>query len=134
MSLTVKDFENCYSLSRLVVTLAEQNAMLRSLAESTTSRGGGQGGNGGGKSDKVGNCAIAIIDLIAENQEDIEKFVYYVALVKEAIYTLDDADDINIMEKRYVLGKPWGVIANEMDYSEEACYKRHKKILQKVCI
>lgn len=88
--------------------------------------------SGGGSQDKLGDAVAKIVDLEAEIDRDIDR---YVAAKQEISATLDkltDPDQLQVLHMRYVQYKTWEQIACEMNMSyRNVCYI-HGKGLQSV--
>lgn len=88
--------------------------------------------SGGGSQDKLGDAIAKIVDLEAEIDRDIDR---YVAAKQEISATLDkltDPDQLQVLHKRYVQYMTWEQIACEMNMSyRNVCYI-HGKGLQTV--
>lgn len=88
--------------------------------------------SGGGNQDKLGDAIAKIIDLEAEIDRDIDR---YVAAKQEISATLDkltDPDQLQVLHMRYVQYMTWEQIACEMNMSyRNVCYI-HGKGLQAV--
>ena len=88
--------------------------------------------SGGGNQDKLGDAIAKIVDLEAEIDRDIDR---YVAAKQEISATLDkltDPDQLQVLHKRYVQYMTWEQIACEMNMSyRNVCYI-HGKGLQTV--
>lgn len=86
----------------------------------------------GGDQDKLGDAIAKIVDLEAEIDRDIDR---YVAAKQEISATLDkltDPDQLQVLHKRYVQYMTWEQIACEMNMSyRNVCYI-HGKGLQTV--
>lgn len=46
-----------------------------------------------------------------------------------AILTITDTEYRDILTKRYLEFKDWGIVADEMGYSEPSCYRLHREAL-----
>ena len=88
--------------------------------------------SGGGNQDKLGDAIAKIVDLEADIDRDIDR---YVAAKQEISATLDkltDPDQLQVLHMRYVQYKTWEQIACEMNMSyRNVCYI-HGKGLQTV--
>ena len=88
--------------------------------------------SGGGNQDKLGDAIAKIVDLEAEIDRDIDR---YVAAKQEISATLDkltDPDQLQVLHMRYVQYKAWEQIACDMHMSyRNVCYI-HGKGLQAV--
>lgn len=88
--------------------------------------------SGGGSQDKLADAVAKIVDLEAEIDRDIDR---YVAAKQEISGTLDkltNSDQLQVLYKRYVQYKTWEQIACDMNMTyRNVCYI-HGKALQAV--
>lgn len=79
--------------------------------------------SGGGNQDKLGDAIAKIVDLEAEIDRDIDR---YVAAKQEISATLDkltDPDQLQVLHMRYVQYKTWEQIACDMHMTyRNVCY------------
>lgn len=86
-----------------------------------------------GPGDKVGDCAIKIVDLTEEIKEEIANLVTGYEIVREAIlFFVPDTVQQVILEDRYLLGMRWEEIACKYHYAYRWVLRLHKKAL--VCM
>ena len=88
--------------------------------------------SGSHEQDKLGDAVAKIIDLEKDITDAIEE---YVSIKNDVIKTLgkvEDANQLNVLYNRYVLGRTWEEIAYEMNYSYYGICKLHGKALQTV--
>lgn len=105
---------------------------LRCLATSVTVPMGTEPVQTSGPSDKVGNITAKIVDLEAEINRMIDKFIDDKQERIKVIEQIDDELQYNILHKHYVQGKKFTEIAEEEHYSEVHISKQHQKALKKV--
>lgn len=88
--------------------------------------------SGSGGQDKLGDAVAKIVDLQAEINQKIDKFVDMKREISAVLEMLDDPDQVKVLHKRYFEYKQWERIACEMNYSfRNVCYI-HGKALQAV--
>lgn len=101
-----------------------------------------KGGEGGWKKFRIEGFPVAEEDetkyllnknirLLRQREHDLmEKVVE----VEEFLNTLDDSRMRRMITKRYIEGKQWYRVANEMgkQYTEESCRKQMKRFLEKL--
>ena len=105
---------------------------LRCLATSVTAPMGVEPVQTSGVSDKVGNITAKIVDLEAEINRMIDKFIDDKRERIAVIEQIDDELQYTILHKHYVQGKAFSLIAEEEHYSTEWISKNHSKALAKV--
>jgi hypothetical protein len=105
---------------------------LRCLATSVTAPMGTEPVQTSGVSDKVGNITAKIVDLEAEINRMIDKFIDDKQERIKVIEQIDDELQYTILHKHYVQGKKFSLIAEEEHYSTEWISKSHSKALAKV--
>lgn len=105
---------------------------LRCLATSVTAPMGTEPVQTSGVSDKVGNITAKIVDLEADINRMIDKFIDDKQERIKVIEQIDDELQYNILHKHYVQGKKFREIAEEEHYTEVHISKQHQKALKKV--
>jgi hypothetical protein len=85
-----------------------------------------------GVSDKVGNVAAKIVDLEAEINRLIDKFIDDKQERIKVIEQVDDALLYTILHKHYVQYKKFVTIAEEEHYTEVHISNKHQEALEKV--
>jgi DNA-directed RNA polymerase specialized sigma subunit len=105
---------------------------LRCLATSVTAPMGTEPVQTSGVSDKVGNITAKIVDLEAEINRMIDKFIDDKQERIKVIEQVNEPLQYNILHKHYVQGKKFREIAEEEHYTEVHISKQHQKALKKV--
>jgi hypothetical protein len=105
---------------------------LRCLATKVTSQLGSEPVQTSGVSDKVGNIAAKIVDLEAEINRLIDKFIDDKQERIKVIEQVDDALLYTILHKHYVQYKKFVTIAEEEHYTEVHISNKHQEALEKV--
>lgn len=105
---------------------------LRCLATSVTAPMGTEPVQTSGVSDKVGNITAKIVDLEAEINRMIDKFIDDKQERIKVIEQVNEPLQYNILHKHYVQGMRFRDIAEEEHYSEVHINKQHQKALKKV--
>ena len=83
-----------------------------------------------GPGDKIGSCAIEIVDLTREIETEIRKLMETEALIAEAIdFLVPDVMQRAILEARYLAGMRWEEIAFTYHYAYRWVLRLHKKAL-----
>lgn len=84
---------------------------------------------------KVNNADYAILKCIEYSEQITEKLgeLYATKIeISETISRVDDGKSRVLLRMRYLEYRPWGEIANEMDYSKRNIYYIHDKALEEV--
>ena len=90
------------------------------------------GSHSGGVSDKVGNTVAKIVDMEAEINADIDRFVDLKRDISELLDHITDPDELRLLHLRYFQYKQWEEIAVDMNYTyRNVCYI-HSRALQSV--
>lgn len=105
---------------------------LRCLATKVTAQMGSEAVQTSGVSDKVGNISAKIIDLEAEINQMIDKFIDDKQERIKVIEQVDDALLYTILHKHYVQYKKFVTIAEEEHYTEVHISNKHQEALDKV--
>lgn len=85
-----------------------------------------------GSQDKLGDAVAKIVDLQNEINADIDRFIDAKKQVSGALEKIDDPDQLQVLERRYVLFETFEQIAYEMHMTyRNVCYI-HGKGLQTV--
>jgi hypothetical protein len=105
---------------------------LRCLATKVTAQMGSEVIQTSGVSDKVGNVTAKIVDLEAEINRLIDKFIDDKQERIKVIEQVDDALLYTILHKHYVQYKKFVTIAEEEHYTEVHISNKHQEALEKV--
>lgn len=81
---------------------------------------------------KLEDCTQKIMDLQEELCSAMADLVDVTCEIGRAIQKLDNYDYQDLLVKRYVLGKPWEDIAEDMKYSEQHIHRLHGEALKKI--
>lgn len=88
--------------------------------------------SGGGSQDKLADAVAKIVDLEAEIDRDIDRYVEAKREVSGTLDKLTDPDQLKVLHMRYVQHKTWEQIACDMNMTyRNVCYI-HEKGLQAV--
>lgn len=80
--------------------------------------------------DRLGDSVAKIVDLQAEINRDIDRFVDLKKEIMAVMEGLTDADQVSVLHKRYFEYKTWEQIACEMHMSyRNVCYIHGKALL-----
>lgn len=113
-------------------SLLEQVAHLKAMTLKITTTLKQEAGSGGGNQDKIGDAIAKIVDLEAEINQKIDEYVDKKREISDVIEQVDNADQVDVLHKRYLLHEPWEQIALEMCCTyRNVCYI-HGRALQAV--
>ena len=85
---------------------------------------------GGGHTDKIGEAVVKIVDLEKEVENDIVNLVYRQHHITNQIHKVDNLNYMKILYKRYIEGKDFQTIANEIPLTYEYALNLHGKALK----
>lgn len=119
-------------LDRLINNKQQELEKLETLATKVTSYNSGDRVQASGNQDKMADTVIKIIELKQEINADIDRLVDMKAEIIPVIDSVQDADMIDVLYKRYILFKKWEEIALEMHYTFRWVLKIHGRALQKI--
>lgn len=108
--------------------LAELKEMSCSVGAIDYSKDKVQGGSG--TNAPFENQVIQVVDLEKEIEQDILKLIHLQSEIMTAIDAVPDVNCALLLDKRYVLRKPWKQIADEMHYSMTHIKRIHRKALE----
>lgn len=89
--------------------------------------------HGSGTSDPTGNIGVRWADLQMIIDKKLDEKIKLRTEIEEAIECLSDADQVLIL-LRYIEGKTWEEVAQEMHYGLRHIHKLHSAILQKMAL
>ena len=131
--MTKQDLCSLRCLDKEIKSKQEHLAHLYTLAESCTSptnKGGSR--NNGKKNDFLGDISSDIADLKNELENDVKKLIAAKHQAVKTIGQLSNPIHRTLLEKRYLLFKPWQKVAFEMNYSADHLYTLQRKALQEL--
>ena len=118
-------------LDQMILSKLEQLETLKSLSMKVTSSFAEEKISGGNvEKSKMESTVVKVIDLESEINAD---FVRLIELKKEIQDTINRMEDINyqlLLEMRYLNGKNWEEIAQELKYNNRTVFKVHGKALK----
>lgn len=88
--------------------------------------------SGGGNQDKLGDAIARIIDLEAEIDRDIDRYVAAQQEISATLDKLNDPDQLHVLHMRYVQNKTWEQIAHEMGFCYRWICTLHGRALQEI--
>jgi DNA-directed RNA polymerase specialized sigma subunit len=118
-------------LDQMILSKLDQLETLKSLSMKVTSSFAEEKISGGNvEKSKMESTIVKVIDLEGEINAD---FVRLIELKKEIQDTINRMEDINyqlLLEMRYLNGKNWEEIAQELKYNNRTVFKVHGKALK----
>jgi len=75
---------------------------------------------------------VKIIDLSVEINDEINELIRLKSEIAETIREVDDVNCELLLVKRYISGKSWEEIAEEMQYSISGIFRIHGEALKKI--
>lgn len=87
-------------------------------------------GGGSRSQDKIGDAVSRIVDLQAELNAEIDRYIDSKAEICKALNKIQKQRYFDVLYKRYVLFKTWQQIADEMGYTDlRSVYRLHGRAL-----
>jgi RNA polymerase sigma factor (sigma-70 family) len=126
-------WEQAERLRRRINRKINEIHVLRQRAEGMN----GSGSNDMPRSSSPDRCKmeVTVFKIMALEQEVTEIQAEYDALLndmEQRISSIDDADERDLLIKRYLEFKTWATIAAEFGYSVQNIYRLHAKALEKL--
>jgi DNA-directed RNA polymerase specialized sigma subunit len=75
---------------------------------------------------------VQIVDLSVEINDEINELIRLKSEIAETIREVDDVNCELLLVKRYISGKSWEEIAEEMQYSISGIFRIHGEALKKI--
>ena len=129
--MTKEKLKNLFYLEKEIRCKEDQLEELSSLAQRVTYVPAAEGGGKGNRAaDKVGDAVVRIADLKEQIERSYAELMTAKSEAMAAIEKLNDATLRLVLEKRYLLKRPWLRIAFEMNYSVDHIYTLHRKAVR----
>lgn len=93
-----------------------------------------ESGGGGGSPDKMPDTLSKIMEYEQHAAQLQAAYVDKYIEIDRAIHSVKNANQREVLERRYLLYQKWERIADEMHYSLDNVYKLHGKALQKITV
>lgn len=119
-----------FEINNAINSKLEQVAELRRLAVSAPSPLFSESHSVGTHSDRVGRTAAKIADLENEINDEIDRLVELKCQIREIIATVPDSVQRTILERHYILGESWEVIAEKVGYSTRHITRLHNQAIE----
>jgi DNA-directed RNA polymerase specialized sigma subunit len=118
-------------LDQMILSKLEQLETLKSLSMKVTTSFAEEKVSGGNtEKSRMESTLVKVIDLESEINADFDRLI---DLKKEIQDTINRMEDINyqlLLEMRYLSGKNWEEIAQELKYNNRTVFKVHGKALK----
>lgn len=116
-----------YKLQKRIDLGIEQAERFRSLAENGHAPFSSNGGGGGCTTQSfVETQTIRYMQTIEQVKRNTEKIIEVAALVKKAIYDINNLEIEYLLEARYLNFKDWQTIADDLRVTKNYVYHLHK--------
>ena len=130
--MTDADLRQAYKLRKEIQRLQENIEVLRSQAESITPILTGMP-YGGGRSDKVGNGAVRIVELQDRLCDKMEALGEKLISINSWIDCIQDSGMRALARERFLMGKTWQEVADLCGYAnEESAFETWRRYRKKI--
>jgi DNA-directed RNA polymerase specialized sigma subunit len=132
--MNAKEYLNqAYKLNHRINSKLEQMEVLKSLSmKVTTCFSNVKVMHSSTEKSQMEKTLVRIIDLGIEINNEIDELIRLKSEIADTIHEIDDVNCGLLLEKRYISGKSWEEIADEMQYSISGIYRIHGEALKKV--
>jgi len=118
-------------LDQMIDSKLEQLATLKSLSMKVTTSFTQEKISGGNiEKSKMENTIVKVIDLEHEINEDIDRFVDLKRDIQDTINKMENINYQLLLEMRYLSGKNWEEIAEQLNYNNRTVFKVHGRALK----
>jgi hypothetical protein len=130
--MSVKQFLNQgFHLNQLIQTNQEELRRLRELAVSIQSPDlSSERVQTSGRSDRVGDIVAKVVDLEADIQRDLVRYITAQHEIRRLIYAVKDDRLKLILQKCYINFQKWERISEDLDIDLRYVYRLHNQALQ----
>lgn len=131
--MNIREFLNQHlEINNAINSKLEQIAELRRLGASAPSPIFSESRSIGVHSDRVGRTAAKIADLENEINKEIDILVDLKYKIREIIAAVTDSIRRTILERHYLLGESWEVIAEKVGYSTRHITRLHNQAIEEL--
>ena len=118
-------------LDQMILSKLEQLETLKSLSMKVTSSFAEEKISGGNvEKSKMESTIVKVIDLEGEINADFVRLIELKKEIQDAINRMEDINYQLLLEMRYLNGKNWEEIAQELKYNNRTVFKVHGKALK----
>lgn len=122
-----------YKLNQRIDSKLEQLEVLKSMSvKVNTCFTHTKSSNGNNEKSQMENTLVKIIDLSDDVNDEIDRFIDIKAEIMETIKQVEDINFQLLLEKRYINGKSWEEISDELKYSVSGVFKLHGQALKEI--
>ena len=132
MTKTTKEYlKQIENMNRYIEQLLSEVEELRALSQSLSGTQFGERIKGGNKNNEATfvNYIIKINDLEAKINQEIDKFVDLKSTIIKAIDELENLEERMVLRARYISGKSWDDIYDQLNRSKSATHRVHASAL-----
>lgn len=120
-------------LDQMIDSKLEQLETLKSLSMKVTSSFTQEKISGGNiETSRMENTIVKVIDLENEINKDIDRFVDLKKDIQDNINKMEDINYQLVLEMRYLSGKNWEEIAEQLNYNNRTVFKVHGRALKQI--
>ena len=131
--MTAKEYLMQYrNIKAEIEKLRSQLRELRDLCDQTTVDPSAEKVQSSGSKDRLGDIVAQIADKESEINEKIQQAMQKMDEIEKSIDLLKDPDERLIVHMRYIQGLKWPRIFEEMPWSEDAIFMKHRKALHRL--
>lgn len=131
--MNIRDFLNQhFEINNAINSKLEQISELRRLGASAASPMFSESRSIGTHSDRVGRTAAKIADLENEINDEIDRLVDLKCQIREVVAAVPDSTQRTILERHYLLGESWEVIAEKVGYSTRHITRLHNQAIERL--
>ena len=132
--MNAKEYLNqAYKLNNRINSKLEQLEVLKSLSMKVTSCFSDvKVIHASNEKSQMEKNLVKIIDLSVEINDEINELIRLKSEIAETIREVDDVNCELLLVKRYISGKSWEEIAEEMQYSISGIFRIHGEALKKI--
>lgn len=131
--MTAKEYlqQSC-CLARGIKMKLERIQKLRELAEGATRVFTEERETGTSRRGKLGSCTTVIADLEQEVADDVAAMRVKIHEIQEAVGSIENLAQRQLLELRYINGYTWERVAVEMNYTHRHVIRMHGEALKKI--
>jgi DNA-directed RNA polymerase specialized sigma subunit len=132
--MNAKEYLNqAYKLNNRINSKLEQLEVLKSLSMKVTSCFSDvKVMHSKNEKSQMEKNLVQIVDLSVEINDEINELIRLKSEIAETIREVDDVNCELLLVKRYISGKSWEEIAEEMQYSISGIFRIHGEALKKI--
>ena len=132
MTKTTKEYlKQIENMNRYIEQLLSEVEELRALSQSLSGTQFGERITGGNKNNEAAfvNYILKINELETKINQEIDKFVDLKSTIIKAIDELENLEERMVLRARYISGKSWDDIYDQLNRSKSATHRVHASAL-----